>query len=38
MEYCRTHDDLPVRTTPLDRFEEIAKECKALNHRGAAGA
>ena len=32
--FCRTHDDLPCKTPPLDQFYEAQKRCMALNKRG----
>ena len=34
IEFCTTHDALPVRTSPLDQFEKLHLECRALNKRG----
>lgn len=36
IEFCRAHDVLAVRTPPLDRFEAMWLEMKALNKRGVA--
>lgn len=36
MEFCKMQDVLPVRTAPLEAFNAMFMECKALNKRGVA--
>ena len=34
IEFCRIHDDLPVRTQPLEQFATMHREARLLNKRG----
>lgn len=34
IQFCDTHDALPVRTSPLDAFETMHAELRVLNKRG----